>query len=1286
MPELRICLLGGLTLAWGQDSLPVIPGAAARSLFAYLVTHRDRPHTRDLLAGTFWPDLPDDIARHRLSQAVWQIRKALSPHPVLVAEGSTVQINPSLPLWLDVRELEASSESEVGVSAVDLERAAALYGGEFMAGYYDEWLFAERERLRDVYLGVLEQLAAIYKRHGEYENALASARRLAAEDPWREEAHREVMRLCHLLGRDAEALRQYDICRQALADDLAAEPSPETSALAAEITARSDLPVPPLLPVRVRPAAAPSLERPDLLPLVGRQQELAELLRRVEAAAKGRGGLTILYGEAGVGKSRLLRELADNAHWRGVRSLWGRCYELAAPPAYQPLVEALRAGLPALTGPALPLLWRAELSRLLPDLATANGSPPSLSTEEEKRRLLEAIARGFLALAEAGFHLLLLEDVHWIDLASLEALHYLLPRLEAAPLLVVMSARPEDLAPSVAAALSALEDTQLPRRMTLGRLELAETEELVRRALDLERPAPHFSARLHAETEGNPFFLVETLRTLIDEGLLYCDEGGAWSTPWDESTQDYAELPLPPGVAQSIERRLARLPAQVAELLNLAATIGRWLEFRLWLAASGRQEEELLAAGDDLCARGLLLAADPASGRATAGADYAFTHDLIRRVAYGRLAGPHRRFYHRRVAEALTRWPAEIEVLAYHWTQAEEWDKATDCHRQAGDLARAVYAHAQAADHYGQALAAVEQLPGAADALLQFQLHLAREAEYGLIAQREAQAKDLEALAALAQTLQDGALQARVALRQSDYYQAVGSYAESLAAAQEAVRLAQAIPDIPLQAEAQRQWGYVLWHQGDFRQALDRLEAALALARRCGRHPVEAESLRDLGTICGQQGDYDQALSCYQQALPILRQIGDRRGEGMILNNLGLVSRCVGNYAAARSYHEQSLQIRREIGDQRGESHVLNSLGVICRHQRDYGQARLYFEQTLALQQEAGDRWVQCRTLNNLAMTYLNLGDYASAEVCFEQALKIHREIGDRPSEAAGLEGLGLICHYRGDHQAAHGHLLQALALSRDLGDRDSQAYMLTSLGHVLAALGRQTEAADSYRQSLALRREMGQHNLAIESLAGLARVAQAQGDVAEARAYVAEILGYLDSGGTMDGTEEPIRVYLTCYQVLQASHDPRADATLKTAHHLLQDVAARIEDEVLRRFYLDNVPAHRELVASYRQWYAAQTITLLLPRAGTPLGHPLSDDEWVTVTWTVAAAEDQLIADKAARRHQRLLRLLREAQAHGAAPTHQHLADALGVSRRTVERDVAALRSQNPDLASLAE
>jgi DNA-binding SARP family transcriptional activator/Tfp pilus assembly protein PilF len=1256
----------------------------ARSLLAYLLTYRDRPHTRDLLAGTFWPDLPDATARRRLTQALWQIRHALEPHPILATEGDTVQLDPHLPLWLDVEEFIKSGAQciEGGPEAIACgELCIEQYRGEFLAGYYDDWIVLERERLQEIFLETLGRLVEAHKSRGEYERALVCARRLALEDPWREEAHREAMRLYHLLGQDAEALMQFELCRQVLAEELDAEPSPETVALAGEIASQSRLVEPPVLPSAARPVAAPPLERPDRLPLVGRRSELPEMLRHVEAACEGNGGLTIIYGEAGVGKSRLLRELAANAQWRGVQTVWGRCYELAAPPAYQPLVEALRAGLPALAESAMSPLWRAELSRLLPELTTGEGGLPSLSPEEEKRRLLEAIARAFLTLAEATPCLVCLEDAHWMDRASLEALHYLLPRLADSQLLVALTIRTEELAGQQGELVSAMESTRLPRCLELDRLGSHETGELVQRALDLDQPAPLFSARLHAETEGNPFYLIEMLWALVEEGLLHRDQAGGWSTPWDASTEDYAELPMPAGVVQSIERRLERLPDTLQELLGLAAVIGRSLGFQLWLSASGQDEEVLLAAGDDLCARGLLLTADPET---TAGADYAFAHDQIRRVTYRRLAPPRRRLYHRRVAQALTNLaPDQPAALAYHWTQAQVWDQAAEYHRQAGDRAQRVYATADVVAHYSAALKALERLPETVDPALAYDLRLARVSAYDLMGEKEARADDIEALAALAEALDDDRKRAEVARCRASFADTLGDYPVAIESAQELIRLAQAAQDVKLEAEGYRQWGRALWRQGKHDDARRQLGLALTLAQRASLRSVEAESLCDLGTISGQQGDYDRARVLFRQSLQLFRDLGHRRNEALMLGNLGTVNMFEGHFAKAWEYYQQVLRIFAEIGDRRSESLTLTNLGDLSRKEGDYVGARAYYERSLRICRETGDRLGGAGALFALGRAARALGDYAVAMADVEQAMDVYRKIGHPHSEASNLWEQGMISHLQGDDRLALERASQALQIAQTLGDRHTRAAALTIMAHARLGLADPAGAATAYQEAVGLRRELGQHNLVIEALAGLARTALTQDDRAQALGFAEEILAHLETG-TLDGTHEPLRIYLTLYHVLDAMDDPRAGTILVTAYSLLQERAEVIPDEDARRSFLENVSAHREIVREYQELQTSQQESLVavsLPRIDAPLGRPLREDEYVEVSWALDAPEDEAVQGKVPRRRQQILRLLRQAHSQGAAPRDEDLAEALGVSLATIRRDMAALRDQGHDL-----
>jgi tetratricopeptide (TPR) repeat protein len=1194
-------------------------------------------------------------------------------------EGDSIRLNPELSIWIDSEEFtQAYTQGVNGEpdALAHLETCIELYRGEFMAGYYDDWALFERERLRNLYLAALEHLAAGYKSQGQYEQALAHARALVSQDPWSEEAQREVMRLYHLLGRSASALRQYETCQRLLEDELGVEPDPETRALAAEIAERAGLEVTSWLPVSARPGLAPLLERPDRLPLVGRQTELAELLRLAEAAARGQGGMALVYGEAGVGKTRLLGELARNAQWRGLHVAWGRCYELAGPPAYQPLVEVFRSDLPALSESTLEPLWHSELARLLPELATGE-APPELKPEEEQRRLMEAVARGFLALSKAAPHLILLEDAHWMDQASLTALRYLLPRLAEASLLIVVSTRSEELSPQHAEALAALQNTRLPRRLDLGRLDQAETGQLVQHSLDLDQPPTLFSARLYDETEGNPFFLTETLRALVDEGMLYRNEQGTWSTPWDNVTNDYATLPLPGSVVQSIQGRLERLPAPLADALGLAAVIGRSISFELWQQASNIPEAELLTAGDELCARGLLFHAEnTALSTDMADADYIFAHDQIRHVAYENLAAPRRRSHHKKVAQALTILaPDKPEALAYHWSAAQVWDKAAAYHQQAGEQAMQVYALADALNHFTQALEGLERLPGAPDLLRQYELRLGREKIYDLQGARQAQTVELAALAGLADALGDDHRRAEVALRQARQADLTSDFPNTIAAASRAVKLARATQDAPIEIEGHMEWGWALLMQGEHSPAQMQFDEALALARRADLRRLEADGLHGLGTVYLVTGEYAEGRKFFQQVLKIADQVDIRPRQATALANLGYIATAQGDHTASKQYSQQALQIHRQTGDQRGAALVMQNLADVYLEEGEFAAARSYLEQALVIQQTTQAKENVGGILGALGLLYHKLGDYTRAKQYYTQGMEIFDELGIRWYQGQNLAFQSLLYHHLGDNQTARQLSQQGLEIAREIGDRLAEGWLLNSLGHALASLGAFEQAAEAYQQALSIRQEQGDRQKAADSLAGLARLGLKQGNLASASQHVEEILR-IESQAGLAGTTEPLRVYLTCYRVLEACQDERAGELLKRTYAELEARKASIQDEALERSFMENVAANRELIAAYHA-RQSQEVQVSLPRAGTPGGRPLRPDEYIEVTWTVSAPEDERIADKTERRQKRLQRLLQQAREQGATPTYDQLAQALETSLRTIKRDMATLRQQ---------
>ena len=221
--------------------------------------------------------------------------------------------------------------------------------------------------------------------------------------------------------------------------------------------------------------------------------------------------------------------------------------------------------------------------------------------------------------------------------------------------------------------------------------------------------------------------------------------------------------------------------------------------------------------------------------------------------------------------------------------------------------------------------------------------------------------------------------------------------------------------------------------------------------------------------------------------------------------------------------------------------------------------------------------------LDNLGLIDLLLGNYERAREQLLQSLQICRDIGDRAGEGETSYDLSLLFHHLGDNETACDYGQQSLRIAEQTGHWEMRGYALTHLGHALAALDRPAEAAAAYQSVVDLRREHGQSNLIVAPLAGLARIAMAQGDLAQARAHVQEILAHLKIQA-LGGTEEPARVYLTCYRVLQADQDPRAREILEKAYNWLQELAADIADKNLRRSLLENVTTHREVIEAWEE------------------------------------------------------------------------------------------------------
>lgn len=564
--------------------------------------------------------------------------------------------------------------------------------------------------------------------------------------------------------------------------------------------------------------------------------------------------------------------------------------------------------------------------------------------------------------------------------------------------------------------------------------------------------------------------------------------------------------------------------------------------------------------------------------------EYFFRHGLIQEAAYASLLKSDRRLLHHRVAEILEHHyqsnPEEVfGLLAYHYQQAEISDKARRYLFLAGESAQARYANRDAIRFYTEALALTPET----DLEARYVIVEARERVYDILGERALQWQDLETLKAWLEALSvDPSRRAGLLLRQGDYADKTGDYAEAGRLAKQAIALAHTAGQVKQEVQGYFQWGVSLWRAADYAAARPPVEQARTKARANHLLALEADSVRLLGVLADSQSDYATARGHFEEALNLKRAIGDQRGVSQALNSLGIVAFHQNQYLDAQRDFEASLQLKRQLGDRIGEISTLHNLSNVLVHVGRLTEAEAHYTQAVRACREIHDPDGEASALLGLAMTEAAMGQYDLARPHFERAEALFRDVGDREGEAEALAGLGAFGYATGaDEQALH-NAERAYAIAVALSNENIQGYTLTTCGHIRLRSGQLAEAAEAYQLAIQLRQAMKQSSLVIESQAGLARVHLAEGRLAQALTLVEEILTRLNLPA-LNGADDPIKIYLTGYHILRAAQDPRASALLAAGYAALQERAANISDEARRQVFLDRVPSHRELLALYK-------------------------------------------------------------------------------------------------------
>ncbi len=863
--------------------------------------------------------------------------------------------------------------------------------------------------------------------------------------------------------------------------------------------------------------------------MIGRDAELKHLQDAFVAAVEDAECAVItVVSEPGLGKSRLLYEFdawvelhpetvwyakgrataaAQQQPYALLRDMFALRFDIQDSDPAAMVRDKLERGFGAVFGETDDGRLRARIIGHLLGFAIGGDALPRGVADDPRQirdRGLIDLTAYFTTLTNQAAVLIVLEDLHWADEASLDTLAALAEALERARLLIVGTARP-----SLFERRSHWGEPPYYSRIDLRplsrRYSLRLVEEILQRVDDLPTDLRDL---IVDRAEGNPFYVEELIKMLIDDGAIRIA-----TERWVIDRSRLQSARVPTTLTEVLLARLDSLSPPEQVTLQRAAVVGRIFWDAAVAELGDRQIERaapepaaLPEALETLRRRELLFRHERSSFSAMQ--EYVFKHALLRDVTYERVLKRARRIYHGQTA----RWLAAVSErsgradeyatrIAEHYEQAGDQPAAAAWYGRAGVYAAAQHANPAAVDALSRALALTPE----ADITRRYDLLLAREKVYDLQGDRGAQVGDLEALERLADALNDDARRAEAALRRSNYAEALGDYPAAIAAAQQALTLAHTIDNVSAEAEGYLRWGRSLWRQADYAGAQTQLKQALDLARIAGRDDVQTRSLQNLANIAYRQHDYAEARAYCEQSLAIARAGLDRQQEGRMLGILGNVAYGQGDDAEARAYYEQSLAIAREVGDRQLETWRLGTLGKVAYRQGDDEGARAHYEQALAIARVLGDRQQQGWVFGSFGDIAYRQGDDEGARAHYEQALAIARAVGDRLQEGRRLGTLGNVAYRQHDYGEARAYYEQALAITRALDDRQLESRVLAPLGNVAHSQGDDEGARAHYEQALAIARVLGDRQLEGLILGILENVIDSQGDDIEARVALAQ-------------------------------------------------------------------------------------------------------------------------------------------------------------------------------------
>jgi DNA-binding SARP family transcriptional activator/energy-coupling factor transporter ATP-binding protein EcfA2 len=1133
---LDIRLFGRASVSAGGVPVKFAKRATTLAMLALILLQRGQTISRESLAFTLFPEADETSALAELRRYLYLANKSLpaSPDdPWLIVDSETVRWNTAGDAFVDIIAFE-----RLAANAETQSEAIEMYGGDLLEEIYDDWVVGERERLRARYLAIASESLERYRTGRAFAAAIACAKRILASDPWREDTLRALLAVRYESGDSAGALAEYELFAKRLRDELAIAPMPETSAVRQAILRNEALPG--SLDLRPHADQRGAQRAIAILPFVGRRRELAALHAIWRRAARGAGALVLLTGEAGVGKTRLTAELARTVQAEGGRVFVGTTSPSEAMP-YQPIVEALRSGLPLLLARPPVAARRAALARVLPELSDPDAPDivlPEQAPELETARIYDALSHAVRGLASPRPLLLVLEDVHWAGPATVEALGAIVRNVTRAPVLVIASCREEETPADhpLRALLRTLRPFHNVEELSLERLLQDDVADLVASVDDLRERGETLVRDLFAHSEGNALFLNEAISGVLERGEAPSDA-------------------LATTIEHVLAARIARLGEDAHTVAQIAAVAGPGCSVALVREVSNIPVAAVARGFDELLERRIVREAG-----ARAKYDYAFTHHLIAKAVYDGIEPAFRAQRHSRIARVLETEYRPIaggpaREIARHHERAGETLECADWYLTAARQAAAVHAYGDAIELATRALEYAAS-PQSRQAALDV-----RERARGRRGDRSGQRADIDELERLAGA--DPRSRFDVILRRVLLARTLGASDDEGRAIAEMEVLARSLDDAArAQALAER-----ATHAGLRSRQADGLEparAALAIYERLGDVRGQLECLYLLVDFTANIGDIEASRRYLALMSERAGSLADQVVEARALSVASTAALLRRDYRESFDLATRALVLHEATNDREGEAWALGRLAVNAAWLGDFGTALREFDRALVAFESIGNQRGLALTHTNRTTLLMRLGLFRDALASIERSNALYEIAHEQRTITANLVNASFVTLHLGDAPEAKELAHRALTAAKEIAFPVFEAAALSNLGNAERVLGQLADAIEHMEAGIAIRRPIQEPRDFVDDLADLTLSYVAAGRTRDALATAEELCAI--GRVSFDGAFWPHYIWWAIAQGLAAGGESaRAKDAAERARTELETLVDGIDDERTR-------------------------------------------------------------------------------------------------------------------------